>query len=311
MEYILSVLENDDRISELIELFATGLGKTTESYWRWRLFTENGQPDPPIAVVVDDENGKMCGMSSILPVEYGIGTEKRKCVQFCDWVVHPKHRGKGIIRMIYDHTYSYYLNKGYDFIMEFPNDNSYPIFQKYGFSEEAHIDCWRSSSNLFPREHSLHDITVNGIEIVFSEVCPIDSENFYRKDRIVRTPAFLRWKYDQAPNTEHKWIGFKSDGRYIGYVVYTLTHGRFRTAVNVYDWEYPLNNSDALNTALGAIGKKGHFTSIWGRYDVGDRRLLEQCGFKRKSSGTRFMLKAMSVRGMMENITLTRIDTDY
>lgn len=311
MEYTLSVLNDSARISELIELFRTGLGETTEEYWMWRLFTDNGQPDRPIAIVVEDEKGKMCGMSSILPVVYGRASSERKCVQFCDWVVHPSHRGKGIIKMIYEYAYCYYRDKGYDFIIEFPNDNSYPIFKKFGFHEEPHVDCWNSSKHLFRRKHQTSDVSVNGVDVCFTDSCPLTDEAFHRDDKIVRTSAFLRWKYDQNPEANYKWVGFKQNGSYIGYIAYVLTKGRFRTAVNVYDWEYPISNNMAFKMAMQAISKQGNFLSVWGRYDRYGQEFLKQCGLKSIACNTRLMLKSISDKGWPEKLTLTRIDTDY
>ena len=311
MEYSLSVLKDPSRIPELIELFRTGLGETTEAYWMWRLFTDNGQPDPPIAVAVEDEAGTLCAMSTILPIIYGGGTSHRKCLQFCDWVVRPDRRGRGLIRMIYDFVCRLYQEKEYDFILEFPNDNSYPIFTKYGFCEEPPIPCFSSPRRLPAIRPRLTDFSADGVEVCFSDSCPLTDEIFTRPDRIERTPAYLRWKYDQNPDTDYKWVGFRQNGSFIGYIVYTLTRGRLRTAVNVYDWEYPLSDTAAFCKAIRAIGRLGSFVSIWGRYDARSLALLGQCGLKESAGGTRLMLKSLSAAGCPESLTLTRIDTDY
>ena len=311
MEYTLSVLKDPCRIPELIELFRTGLGETTEAYWKWRLFTDNGQPDRPVAIVIDDENGKMCGISSVLPVIYGEGLSMRKCMQFCDWVVHPVHRGKGLIRMSYEYACAYYLERGYDFIIEFPNDNSYPIFQKYGFHEEPHINCWNSTMHLKSLHKKLHDFQIGDTEVRFSAVCPLGEEAFSREDRQYRSSEYLRWKYDLNPATVYHWVTIWEREKCRGYIVYTITKGRLRTAVNVYDWEYPSADSTLLNEIFHRIGKQGNYISVWGRYSQEQRKLLENCGLRKKEGGTRLMMKAISEKGVPFPLTLTRIDTDY
>ncbi|MBQ3177158.1 MAG: GNAT family N-acetyltransferase [Clostridia bacterium] len=311
MEYKISILKDSDRIPELVTLFRTGLGETTEAFWKWRLFTENGQPDQPFAMIIDDEKERMVGISSVLPVLYGYGESERKCLQFCDWVVHPEHRGKGLIRMMYDYAYMHFRDKGYDFIMEFPNDNSYPIFQKYGFCEEPHIHCWSSSKHVFIKKEKLHDIHIQDKKVCFSEKCPAEIGTFIRQDRIARTPAYLKWKYDQNPDIDYKWVTLWQDEICIGYMVYTLTRGRFRTAVNVYDWEYPNTDSTILHKIISILEKQGNYISIWGRYDQNTQKLLEQCGLRKVECRTRLMLKDISERSWPTELTLTRIDTDY
>lgn len=311
MEYKISVLEDPARIPELIELFRTGLGDTTEAFWKWRLFTDNGQPDQPFAIILEDENGFMAGMASVLPVLYGEGESARKCIQFCDWVVHPEHRGRGLIKMAYEYACTYFKDKGYDFIMEFPNENSYPIFQKYGFHEEPHIECWISPKKLYRQKKEPRDFRINSMEIRFSKECPITSEIFSRGNRIYRTPTYMKWKFDGNPETEYRWATIWQEEKCTGYVVYTLTKGRLRTAVNVYDWEYPYVESYILYEILRIIKKQGNYVSIWGRYGKTEENLLEQCGLRRTMVGTRLMLKALSSSGWPVPLTLTRIDTDY
>lgn len=311
MNYTISVFDDPKRISELIDLFRTGLGDTTVEHWKWRLFTENGQPDKAFAVIVEDENGKMAGVSSMLPVTYGSGESGRKCLQFCDWVVHPDHRGKGLIKMIYQFTCDYFVKKGYDFIMEFPNDNSYPILQKYGFHEEPHVGSWISVKHLLFGKKVPADHTFNGIEIRFTDTCPLTDEVFVSDGRIYRNVTFLRWKYDQNPDTNYRWVSLWNDGHCVGYFVYTLTKGRLRTAVNVYDWEYNGTDSGLLGEVIALLGKMGSYVSIWGRYDGQTQALMEQAGLQNVGGDTRLVLKALSDKGWPEKLTLTRIDTDY
>lgn len=311
MSYTISVFDDPERIPELIELFSTGLGETTVDHWKWRLFTENGLPDPAFAVVALDKDGKMAGVSSMLPVIYGSGENERKCLQFCDWVVHPDHRGKGIIKMIYRYACDYFSDKGYDFIMEFPNDNSYPIFQKYGFFEEPYIGCMNTSKRLFFSKRIPSDCNFSGVEIRFTDTCPFTNEEFVSVGRIYRNVKFLRWKYDLNPDTEYRYVSLWKNESCIGYFVYTLTRGRLRTAVNVYDWDYYGSDPDILRKVISLLRKMGNYVSIWGRYDGETVALMNKAGLKDVGGTTRLMLKSLSDKPLPEKLTLTRIDTDY
>lgn len=311
MGYSIKPFNDQDRLPELIELFRTGLGDTTVAHWKWRLFSENGAEDQPIAIVIEDDDGKMAAVSSILPVMYGDAGSERKCIQFCDWVVHPAHRGQGLIRKLYHYCVDYYTEKGYDFIIEYPNDHSYPIFLKYGFHEEPRIGCWNSPKKLIARCKECKDTTVQQIQIKFTRTCPLSSEVFTSCDRIVRSPAFLRWKFDQNPDTDHQWVSFWLEGNCLGYIVYTLTKGRFRTAVNVYDWTYRSDHCRPFAEAIRQLSRLGSWVSVWGRYSQSDQVLLEQAGLRPVGGETRLLLKAISSKGWPDQLTLTRIDTDY
>ena len=70
MEYRIYRLEDESRLGEICQLFATGLGETTEEYWKWRIFTPNGQAQPEL-IVAEDETGQIIGVSSVLPELYG------------------------------------------------------------------------------------------------------------------------------------------------------------------------------------------------------------------------------------------------
>ena len=126
MEVRIYKLEDENRLSEVCALFSMGLGDTTEAYWKWRIFTPNGQEQPE-AIVAEDEQGRLVGVSSVLPEIYG--DFEWKCAQLCDWVIHPDYRGQGLVGKLYRYAVERYTRLGYDFMIEYPNDNSYPIFQ--------------------------------------------------------------------------------------------------------------------------------------------------------------------------------------
>lgn len=307
MEYTISVFKDKNRIPEIIDLFATGLGKTTEEYWKWRIFTPNGQEQPE-AIVVEDESGRLVGVSSVLPEIYG--DKERKCAQLCDWVIYPDYRGQGLVGKLYRYAYERYIGFGYDFMIEYPNDNSYPIFQKYGFTEKENVGSWNTSKRLLAVNRPVESQTRNGVEYRFTDTCPVIQFR-QRADRMYRIPEFMSWKYDQNPTLRFRWLSVWEGMRLIGYFVYTCTKGRLRTAVNIYDWEFEGSATDEFRVAIGLLNRQGNYVSIWGRYGEVEQKLLHGGGLDPAPAGTRLMLKALSNKGWPEPLTLTRLDTDY
>lgn len=306
------VFEDEKRIPEVIELFRLGLGDTTEQHWQWRLFRCDFTPKPE-AFVMENESGKMVGMGTVLPVEYG--DAEYKCVQMCDWVVHPDYRGQGIIGKLYDFIYRRYEEKGYDFLIEFPNENSYPIFKKYGFEEHSSPVCWNTKQRLFFsfKKKCSADINIEIDDFTYrvTNACPITQPFPQKKGRISRTPQFLRWKYDFNPDSDFQWLGIWRDSVLCGYLVFTQTRGRIRTVVNVYDFDYWLSDSAPFSTAIELLESYGNYVSIWGKFDADGEKLFTAADMHKTDAGNKLVLKAMSKKGYPSQLQLTRIDTDF
>ena len=63
--------------------------------------------------------------------------------------------------------------------------------------------------------------------------------------------------------------------------------------------------------AIKMMNKFGNSVSIWGRYSTDRVALIESANMKYFSGGTRLVLKSISDKGYPDELTLTRIDTDY
>lgn len=311
MSYKISKFRDPSRIPELIDLFRTGLGDTTEEHWKWRLFSDNGMDEKPFAVIAEDEEGRMVGVSSVLPAEYYTTHGMIRCFQYGDWVVHPEHRGKGLIREFYSFIYEYYKEKGYDFIIEYPNDNSYPIFLKYGFTELEPISCWNTEKSFLSRKRKANRCCIDGAEYVFSDTCPLTETPPNEPGRMIRTPALLRWKYDANPTEKFTWLTVKKNNALLGYFVFTETKGRLRTAVNVYDWAFWGEDDSIFRSAVRLLRENGNYVSFWGRYSAETEEMFKKTGMTKSEGGTRLIVKAVSEQGWPEPLYLTRIDTDY
>ena len=309
MNYSIYTFKEIERIPELTALFKTGLGDTSVDHWKWRLFTPNGCEDVPFAVVAEDENGCLAGVSTAIPVYYG--PEQKKCILFGDWVVHPQHRGQGLIRKIFGKICAYADDNGYEFMITFPNQNSYPILKKYGFIDLNGLSCWNTRNKLFfqknrkASEHRFKDVVYR-----YSNRCP-DIDIFVGNEgRIYKNKKFLEWKYDLNPDEKYTWLSLWKDGSCIGYFVYLLTKGRLRTAVNVYDWEFFGDNVEYFNRAVKMLQKEGNFVSFWGRYPINTQKIMEEAGLKDRHADIVCIVKPIG-NGSVPELTLTRIDTDY
>lgn len=299
------------RLDEFRRVFAAGLGETTQEHWMWRLFTPNGAIQPE-AFVAENEHGEILAVSSVLPQIYGRG--EYTCAQLCDWAVRPDCRGQGLIGKLYRFEYEYYENRGFDFMMGFPNENSYPILIKYGFEERKDAETWCTAKHLLrlpgqPELNGREEIH-KGVRYCFSKSCGIPAFR-QRADKLYRTPEFMHWKYDLNPDADYTWLTVYRGETLLGYLVYTLTRGRIRTAVNIYDWDFTPDEYDAFSAAIGLLKKQGNYVSIWGSYAEWEAALLEKAGLRQGGAGARPVMKPISKKGCPASLVLTRLDTDY
>lgn len=302
------VLTDKQQIPDLIELFRQGLGDTTEEYWEWRLFTDNGVVSPE-TIVAENEVGKMIGMMSLLPVNYGEHGEY-KGISLCDWVVRPECRGQGIIKRMYQFAMERYEKRGMDFLFGFPNENSFPILKKYKYDLHTGLEVWNSSFHFHFNCKECHEMYDKNIEYQVTKACPIMKEISQRKERSYRTPKYFRWKYDMNPETEYQWLSVWKEKEICAYFVFAIGKGRMRTAVNIYDWELFVDDAEILRTACKIMCSYGNFVSIWGFYGEREQKLLKEAGLKNSPANTHYMTKQVSTKKIPE-LVLTRIDTDY
>ncbi len=309
-DFKLSVFSDPTRIPEIIELFDLGLGHTTQEHWMWRLFSKEN-PYESVLIIAEDKNNKIVGMSTVITALYGSDLLHRKCMQFGDWVVHPDHRGKGIISLLYNYSLELYKNKGFDFIIEFPNDNSYPIFQKYGFKQLENTVSYRTPYHFFFSRKIPHDFTYNNVNGLFTKQCPPDLKYNNNKNRIHRTYNFMHWKYDLNPDTDYNWLVLKEKGEFVGYFVYTLNKGRLNTALNIYDWEFTGKDLSLFRHTIKILSRYANYVEIWGKYHLETVDMFKASCLTTTVGAARLMLKSISDLGWDNDIILSRIDTDY
>jgi len=307
MSYQVFIFRDENRIPELMELFATGLGETHVGHWKWRLFSEIGEMNP-IAVVCEAENGRLDGMMTAIPVIYGNG--RTRILQMCDWVVRPEARGQGLLSMMYRFITEEYQNRGYDGLAGFGNDQSKPVLKKYHYYDYGTFQSWSTPFHLYLKKDEESETLRNGLKFRFSKACP-EMKVPVRENRLFRDQAYLVWKYDENPDVAYTWLTVWKDQKCLGYLVYTLTKGRVRTVANIYDWEFDDRYAEAFTAAIKLIRRRANSVCIWGKYGEREEALLQAAGMKKKEIGSPLSVKAYPDKSIPEDLVLTRVDTDF
>jgi hypothetical protein len=186
------------------------------------------------------------------------------------------------------------------------------VLKKYGFHDIKGVTTWNSKSKLFSFRYNANlEKTINGITYLRSDVYPNLLLDNNENGRIIKNSTFMKWKYDSNPQAHYKWLSLWRGEICIGYFVYLLTNGRFRTAVNVYDWEFPESEDPRhFIHAIKLLSREGHFVSFFGRYSDEKKRLLLKSGMREQKNQVTCISKTIGQCEIPE-LTLTRIDTDY
>jgi GNAT superfamily N-acetyltransferase len=314
MEYRLYPLEDQSRLDEICTLFAKGLAETTPEYWKWKHFFENGQPEGMI-LVAEAEDGSFAGMFALQPEHYGRGNSQITVIQNEDLVIDPAHRGTGLMKRLYRYALEYYREQGAVGSVSFCNAASYPIFLKYGAEDRGDIYTCNTDKHLLPIYLNRTGWKKGAWEIRIGDQMPDDlfypvNEEAYQ---LRKSDAFMKWKFVDNPDGPFRWLTIRNNGKLMGYMVTKIVQGKFRRAVNIYDWalrdELP---DEMLRAAVKLLHTHGNWVSLWGRYSDAVLDRWARAGLAQKNEqGTHFVLHTFGDTPMPAEWHVTRADLDY
>lgn len=314
MEYRLYPMEDQHRLDEVCALFAKGLGETTPEYWKWKHFSENGQPKGMI-FVAEAEDGSLAGMFALQPEHYARNCDKITVIQNEDLVIDPAHRGTGLMKRLYNYALEYYKQQGVVGSISFCNPVSYPIFLKYGAQDRGDIYAYNTAKRLLPVYLNRRCWKKGEWEIQIEDQMPDDlfypiNEEAYQ---LQKNDEFMKWKFADNPDGPFQWLTIRENGKLMGYMVVKTTQGKFRRAVNIYDWALQDELTDELlRAAVKLLHTRANWVSLWGRYSDCVLSRWNRAGFTQKNEqGTHFVLHTFGNTPMPDNWHLTRVDLDY
>ena len=314
MEFRLYPLTDENRLQEICDLFAQGLGETTVDYWKWKHFTENGLPRS-LMIAAENSDEKIVGMYALQPTWYCRGYERVLIVQTEDLVIDNSCRGTGLMKKIQQYMTDYYTAQNADGWVAYANPISFVIFQKYGATNCGDIYSYQSQQTLlpplFPKNNYAHD----GWEISVCDKMP--SDLFFQTGdtafRMEKNATFMEWKFEKNPDQDFKWLTIRDNGELKGYIVFHVNRGRFRKAVNIHDWDLmPEVSDELLKQTVNILRSMGNWVSLWGRYDDAVLARWRRAGIGKKGTdGTHFLLCPYGDKKLPDQWHLTRADLDF
>lgn len=120
-----------DYAEETLELFNDVFGLSIEmEIWKEKHF-KNPIGNSIFFGMFD--NNKLIAMNAFMPMQFIYKNEVYNVVESCESAVAPDYRNRGIFSKIIKYAEAWLGSNGYDFIIGFPNINSYPGFMKLGW----------------------------------------------------------------------------------------------------------------------------------------------------------------------------------
>lgn len=124
----------DDSCVVFNKAFNTSIKKDS---WKYKHLVNPHNLQPLMFGAYDNE--KLVGVNCFMPMTFQFNNEKYKIAQSCDSAVDPDYRNKGVFTNIIMYAEQQLAELGYDALIGFPNDNSYPGFKKMGWEKVGNI----------------------------------------------------------------------------------------------------------------------------------------------------------------------------
>jgi len=257
---------------QLLDLFRVSFGQNMSAeIWNWR-YLQNplASADPEVVVALD--NGSIVGARPFLLTEMWLANEKVKAAQHCDTMVHPQYQRKGIFNRMGKFAIQYLRENGFALSYGFPGRPSRPGFLRQGWRTVAPTEIMFRA--VHPQKLISHKLKSrllgNGLGFFYdrllntkvtetfqpSSAFQVEVFDQFTKELkevdtlrdelvidLVRSEAYLRWRFDWHPEHSYKYILAKRDEKLWGYAVVSIQEKASGTVYGIIT-DYLVKNRD-------------------------------------------------------------------
>ena len=244
-------------------------------------------------------NQKIIGQSGAIPLLFNHDGETIKTTRVQNVMVHPDFRKRGIFFQTLKNLTEYLKSKGEDFIITFPNDNSFPAFMKLDYH------------HLF--EMFTYNLSVDSLEKNIDKELRFDineKPEFNQEDRDFmlsqlkqfkifnnRGLDYLNWRYNKDSTKTYSLTRVFRGEKQVGLVVSTPYFKNKDVDLAEFLVE---NNKNTIESTLNSISKiyqEDNLKSfkIWSEEHYPTHQILINLGFK-KTRQTHVVCKPLSER---------------
>ncbi|MBK9419589.1 MAG: GNAT family N-acetyltransferase [Flavobacteriales bacterium] len=138
MEYYTERISSSN-FSAFLEIFKASFGKLSvdEQHFRFKFNTAYTGHNWLGFIAFQKETNEPAAFYGVFPTIASIKGDQVIAAQSGDTATHPAHRGKGLFRLLHDRTMELCRLEGIAFVFGFPNEQSYPGFKKFHWSDRV------------------------------------------------------------------------------------------------------------------------------------------------------------------------------
>lgn len=257
---------------------------------------------------------RLVGLNAFMPGRYIYNGRIYKAAQSCESAIDPDFRRRGIFSQIIMYAEDEYIKSGYDFLVGYPNQNSYPAFLKMNWTHPLDQEIYVNRLSLRGLTRKYLKVNIPVLEKIMSHLLHNQYGKFYDAsfevvggkspgfpsyldqpsgDGVVATMVdddFLKWKLRFL---DVEYFNIKQNNRIVAqFLVYTRD---YRSMILYYRF---LGGHNCICSSISALcrflSSNSRSLHTWiPNNDVFAGAMLE-CGFKKTSGKTHFIFKQLS-----------------
>lgn len=217
------------------------------TFFDWQ-YLRNPNGEAKIFVAKDEE--KIIGMYALIPNKFIYNDIPYFIWRVQDVMMNDEYRNQGLFfkLMTYSHSSIHWTKQ--DLFWAFPNENSYPSFKKYGFSDHSPYTLWeytKKDINILP-----HNEYIIQEEKNFNSISDSFLNKFYKnKDytNLYKDKNYLQWRYLAKEGTLYQIYSISDSNEIVGFFV-LKKYINSSNDINLHICELMANNDTVLQDAL-------------------------------------------------------------
>lgn len=310
-----------DRFIELAETsFGSGISKDKGMY-HWYFCENPNNPDYPdgnmLYIMKHESEPQIIAVDGLQPFRFRAKGRTYYAAHSVESMTNPNYKGQGAFRKMTENSLKEAREAGMDFVLGLANKNSYPAYEKFGWTTLFEKRIRIRPIHIYPRlRRKLKIVLVAGIAAflyylkdsvqswfsgraveragLLSEVLdsvPREAEDCYMKYRdcynclIERDFKYLDYRYNKRPDARYKTIAVRRDVALEGFAIARrCSLGGERTMLAVTEFFCNPEDAMVLKALIRAVVEHGYAQGV--EYMVlsvgGNRRLnaaLARAGF--------------------------------
>ncbi len=219
-------------------------------------------------------------------------------------MIDPDYRKQGIFfeLMSYAHDLQHWTNQ--DVFWGFPNQNSFPYFQKYGFEVQNTYTFWVHEGDAFPSKSNTNYLVKEESDFSFftNEIFLSFYENEENSINLVKDKNYLTWRYIDKKDAKYEIYTIRQKEDIVGYfVLKKYTNAANQVSLHICELKVKEHNKTATGFCLAfCIEKKiSYQAKILNTFLVfpAMQEILENLGFVKQETDR----KVIFWKGLCEN----------